>query len=139
MATSAEILLDTSAAIPFLIRGHASHPIVRSTLSGRELGLAGHAAFETYSVLTRLPEPARLSPRGAATVLAHNFPRTAVLSARRTAALVSKLADAGISGGAVYDALVGAAAAERGSILATRDRRALTTYAGLGVEVLLLD
>jgi hypothetical protein len=35
----------------------------------------------------------------------------------------------------VYDALVGAAAAEHGSILATRDQRALDTYRTLDVRV----
>jgi toxin FitB len=41
----------------------------------------------------------------------------------------------GIAGGAAYDALVGAAASERGLVLATRDRRALGTYRRLDVAV----
>jgi len=39
----------------------------------------------------------------------------------------------------VYDALVGAAAAEHRLVLVTRDRRALDTYRALGVDVELLS
>jgi predicted nucleic acid-binding protein len=43
-----------------------------------------------------------------------------------------------VAGGAVYDALVGAAAATHGLPLATRDRRALDIYRAVGAEVKLL-
>ena len=39
----------------------------------------------------------------------------------------------------MYDALVGAAAAEHGLSLFSRDRRALDTYRALGVTVEFLD
>jgi len=42
----------------------------------------------------------------------------------------------GISGGAVYDALVALAAAEHGADLATRDGRAKATYETVGVPVI---
>ncbi len=42
-----------------------------------------------------------------------------------------------ISGGAVYDALVGLAAAEHGAQLATRDARARTTYEAVGAQVVI--
>lgn len=45
------------------------------------------------------------------------------------------LAEAGISGGAVYDALVAAAAVHHGLPLVSRDRRALDTYRALGLDV----
>lgn len=45
------------------------------------------------------------------------------------------MAQAGISGGGVYDALVGAVAVEHGVPLVTRDRRALRTYRSLDVDV----
>jgi predicted nucleic acid-binding protein len=45
------------------------------------------------------------------------------------------LSGLGISGGAVYDALVALAAAEHGAELATRDARARTTYETVGVRV----
>jgi predicted nucleic acid-binding protein len=42
---------------------------------------------------------------------------------------------AGVAGGAVYDALVGACANEHELPLATTDRRALETYRALGVRI----
>jgi len=137
--TSAERLLDTSVAIPFLMRGHPAHAATQAALPERELGLAGHASFETYSVLTRMPEPARTSPATAIRLIRHNFPASRYLSADRAEALLTRLAEQGISGAAVYDALVAAAALEHDSILVTRDRRAVSTYASVGVELLVLD
>lgn len=47
---------------------------------------------------------------------------------------MARLADNGITGGQVYDALVGAAAKHHGIALTTRDRRAADTYRILDVE-----
>ncbi len=52
--------------------------------------------------------------------------------------LLVELPRMGIAGGAVYDALVGAAAREHDLVLATRDRRALDTYRALDVRLELL-
>lgn len=138
MPTNADLLLDTSAAVPFLLRSHEAHGSTFAALSGRRLGLSGHAAFETYSVITRLPEPSRVSGPTAALILRRNFPHTCHLSAKRGAALIALFADSSISGGSVYDAMVGAAALEHGLPLASRDQRAITTYTTLGVEVTVL-
>lgn len=124
--------------MPFLVVAHEAHAVTHAAVSGMRLGLAGHAAYETFSVITRLPEPSRVSPALAVRILRHNFPHSEHISARRTASLFAELADAGISGGAVYDALVGAAAREHGRPLVTRDARALRTYQALGVEVVLV-
>ena len=43
-----------------------------------------------------------------------------------------------VSGGAVYDALVGQAAATHGLPLASRDRRAIETYRAVGASVELI-
>ena len=102
------------------------------------MGLAGHAAFETFSVLTRLPPPDRLSPQAAQRLIEVNFPHTRFLSSQTSASLVGRLSVSGISGGAVYDALVAAAAAEHGLTLVTRDARAVGTYRALGVDLELL-
>lgn len=138
MATSADLLLDTSAAVPFLVASHVGHAATFKALAGHRLGLCGHAALETFSVITRLPEPNRVSPATAALLLQRNFPHTKHLSASRAARLTNQFAEAGVSGGAVYDALVAACALEHKSVLATRDERALSTYAALGVEVRLI-
>ncbi|MGI9079404.1 MAG: hypothetical protein ACR2GF_01040 [Acidimicrobiales bacterium] len=47
------------------------------------------------------------------------------------------LAELGIAGGAVYDALVALAAVEHGADLATRDLRAGATYAAVGARVVI--
>lgn len=99
------------------------------------MGLSGHAWFETYSVMTRLPAPARRSASTVATMLSTNFPASRLLSAAAAERLGVELASVGIAGGAVYDALVGAAAREHAVALASADRRASETYRALGVEV----
>lgn len=133
------LLLDTSAAVAFVAADHAHHEVTFERLNGHDLGLAGHAAFETFSVLSRLPAPTRLTPAAVHRVLAANFPYTRFLSARRAAALFDALARHRIAGGSVYDALVGAAAVEHAATLVTRDRRALDTYRELGASVELLS
>jgi predicted nucleic acid-binding protein len=90
-------------------------------------------------VLTRLPPPNRRTPTAVARLLAHNFPGSRFLSAEGTRSLHERLASLGIAGGAVYDALVGAAAAEHAITLATRDRRAAETYRALEIDFELID
>lgn len=121
------------------VAGHERHEATFEALKGRRLGLAGHAAFETFSVLTRLPPPARRTPATVARLLAAGFPHTSFLEARAASTLLAELQRIGVSGAAVYDALVGAVAREHGAPLATRDRRALETYRALGVQVELLS
>ncbi len=131
-------LLDTSAAIAFLVSDHEAHDDTFAALADRRLGLAGHAAFETYSVLTRLPPPARLTHQAAARLIASNFPHNRFLSSERAAAVLTDLPGHAVTGGAVYDALVGAAAREHGLPLVSLDRRAMNTYRALDVDVELL-
>jgi predicted nucleic acid-binding protein len=64
-----------------------------------------------------------------------NFPASRFLEAAATSGLVAELTRLGIAGGAVYDALVGAAARAHGLPLLSRDRRARATYEKLGIEV----
>jgi predicted nucleic acid-binding protein len=137
-AREATVLVDTSVAVALVVADHAHHPDTFKALRGRPLGLAGHAAFETFSVLTRLPSPARRTPATIARLLAVSFPDSRFLGTRATASLLTTFGTAGIARGAVYDALVGAAAKEHQLPLATRDLRALDTYRALGVDVELL-
>jgi predicted nucleic acid-binding protein len=133
------LLVDTSVAVALLIIDHDHHQQAFQALRDRPRGLAGHAAFETFSVLTRLPPPARRTPAVIARVLATTFPETRFLGARAAASLLADLETAGIAGAAVYDGLVGATAREHRLPLATRDRRALDVYRALDVQVELLD
>lgn len=130
-----DCLVDTSAAVALVVADHEGHEATFEALGQRRLGLAGHAAFETFSVLTRLPPPACRTPAAVARVLAANFPATCHLSSHSAGELIARLAGEGIAGGAVYDALVAATAAEHGVSLVTRDRRALETYRIFPIQI----
>lgn len=134
-----DLLVDTSVAVALTVADHEHHETTFRALGGLRLGLAGHAAFETFSVLTRLPPPARRTPAAVARLLAAGFPHSKFLGAKAAAGLLGNLSELGIAGGAVYDALVGAAANEHGLPLATRDQRALDTYRALDVRVELVS
>jgi predicted nucleic acid-binding protein len=134
-----DVLVDTSVAVALLVADHEGHESTFEALGDRRLGLAGHAAFETFSVLTRLPPPVRRSPAGAARLLTHNFPHRCFLSQPAAEELFRRLPSLGIAGDAVYDALVGAIAKEHAIPLATRDARALGTYRALDVETELIS
>jgi len=129
------VLLDTSTAIALMVEDHESHGAALAAVRGRRLGLAGHAWFETYSVLTRLPAGLRRSPADAHRLLATNFPASAFLGETAATDLGPRLARLGISGGSVYDALVGATAQEHRRPLLSGDARARPTYEALGVEL----
>jgi predicted nucleic acid-binding protein len=133
--SGAVLLVDTSVAVALAVGDHAAHDETLATLAGRRLGLAGHAAFETFSVLTRLPPPVRRTPAAVTRLLAADFPHTRFLGPARAARLLTELSELGIAGGSVYDALVGCTAAEHRLTLATRDRRAVDTYRALNVEI----
>ena len=127
------VFLDTSAAIALVVEDHEAHGATLDAVQGRRLGLAGHAWFETYSVLTRLPGGLRRSPADAVRVLAHDFPASGFLGEAEAADLGRELAVLGTSGGAIYDALVGAAARQHGRLLVSADARARALYDAMDV------
>jgi predicted nucleic acid-binding protein len=129
------VAFDTSAAVPLVVRSHVAHAAVRRHVMGRPAILTTHSLAETYSVLTRLPGDARVAPLDAVRLLEANFGPALPVPQSEVIRLPGVLAPVGIAGGAVYDALVGLAARAAGVPLATRDARALGTYAALGVEV----
>ena len=138
MSAGPDLLVDTSVAVALVVADHQAHQATNEAVGTRTVGLAGHAWFETYSVLTRLPPPARRRPVEVARVLAHNFTASRFLDVAAHEALAVELADLGIAGGGVYDALVGAVARHHGLALATRDARAVGVYRALNVEVEML-
>src|SRR6266545_7583080 len=128
-------LLDTSTAIALVVEDHEAHLAALEAVRGRQLGLAGHAWFETCSVLTRLPPGLRRSPADVVRLLARNFPASGFLGEAESFDLAKELVERGISGGAVYDALVGAAARQHRRPLISGDARARPVYEALGVEI----
>lgn len=127
--------VDTSVAVPLVVRTHTHHVNVVRWCSERQVALSGHALAETYSVLTRLPGSARLTPSDAARLLAARFAPPLVLTEETAHDLPAILGKLNIAGGAVYDALVALAAKEHDAELATRDSRARATYDAVGVHV----
>jgi toxin FitB len=132
------VAVDTSVAVPLLVRSHRDHVTVVRWWNGQDIALSGHALAETYSVLTRLPGDARLTPADAAQLLNARFSPPLALSSSLTRELPDTLSRLGIAGGAVYDGLVALAAKEHGATLATRDNRARGTYDAVGVKVIVV-
>jgi predicted nucleic acid-binding protein len=132
------VAVDTSVAVPLLVRSHQHHADVVRWWDGQELTLSGHALPETYSVLTRLPGDARLSASDAARLLDARFTTPLTLSGQAAREVHATLSGLGVAGGAVYDGLVALAAKEHGMALATRDARARGTYDAVGVNVILV-
>jgi toxin FitB len=124
-------LADTSVAVPLIQASHIGHLTVAGVVGRRSVQLPAHAAVETYSVLTRLPGDARLTPRDATNLITNRFGEVVSLDPVEQRQLVLGLALAGIAGGAVYDAVIAITARTNGATLLTRDRRAANTYNAL--------
>jgi predicted nucleic acid-binding protein len=130
--------LDSSVIIAAFGPWHEHHAVAREILGVRPR-LPVHAELEAYSVLTRLPEPFRAEPQVVADFLRRTFTSARLtLAAEQHAALPSRMAELGVSGGAVYDALIGLTAKAAGAELVSLDRRAALTYARCQVTVRLL-
>lgn len=125
---------DTSVAVVALDTTHDHHAWCLELIRRRRPALAGHAAIETFSVLTRLPAPTRLSAESARRVIVHNLPTSCPSPPESPLEVLGRFADVGVVGGSVYDGLVAIAADNAGRILLTRDERAERTYRRLKVE-----
>ena len=134
MPASAELLVDTSVAVALAVADHEHHEATMEAVGRRRLGLAGHAAFETFSVLTRLPGVSAVGPQTVGALLDRAFPERSWLTPKQHDALLRRLPQLGVTGGMVYDALVGESARVAGRTLLTRDRRAQRTYEAIGVH-----
>ena len=129
------IAVDTSVAIPAMLAGHDAHAACLRLVQDHHPPLAGHAAVEAFSVLTRLGDGRRLSPARAVSLLETNFAPTIWPDGGMLDSFLRRCADVGAAGGAVFDGLVAIAAMSSGSQLASLDRRAGRLYRAMGVEV----
>jgi predicted nucleic acid-binding protein len=110
-------LLDTSCLVAAVCAWHRHHDdtrreIERRDAAGEKLVLAAHSLAETFSVLTRLPEPHRLRPDDAFALIDANWGGTGLvaLTGPDYRATLRRCRAVGIGGGAVYDALIAACA-----------------------------
>lgn len=128
------IAVDSSVVIAAFASWHERHEAARQALE-RQPRVVGHAAVESYSVLTRLPPPHRAPAALVRDFLADRFPGPyLVLSGARLRDLLPSLAANTITGGATYDALIGLTSKEFGAVLLSCDSRATATYEALGVQ-----
>lgn len=126
---------DSSVVIAGFATWHKQHAAALKVLRGVQ-DLVAHVELETYSVLTRVPEPFQIAAPDMAVYLSRRYPggRMSLSDAERQG-LIERLAGLSISGGAVYDALVGVIADHHGRTLLSCDRRAAKTYDKLGIAV----
>ena len=132
------IAVDTSVVVAAFASWHQGHRAAVQALA-RGSRVPAHVMLESYSVLTRLPPPHRSPPSLVAAFLVERFtdpPLT--LAPRAYGRLIARAAEVDITGGSLYDAVVGAIVAEARGRLLTRDQRAAATYERIGVEFELL-
>lgn len=131
---------DSSVVIAALAQWHPAHRASRAALVNEERRLVVHVAFESTSVLSRMPEPYRMTPAvviGALDRIATS-PWLALDAASQRSCLRRAVTE-GLSGGALYDALIAATAREHGATLLSADRRARDAYEAIGADVSYLD
>lgn len=123
---------DTSVVVPALARWHPQHDIARRPLRPG-MSIVGRCLAESYSVLTRLPDPHGMQPAIVCAAL-ENLSSALVLDAEPLLGLPNRVAESGVRGGATYDGLIAFTASHHRARLLTLDRRAAKTYRACGVE-----
>jgi len=113
-----KVLCDTSVLVAALVESHPMHSLAfpwleRANAGEIELLASTHTVAELFAVLTRLHVQPRISP-----TMAHQLIEGVVdvasslveLSASDYVAVVARMANLGLAGGTVYDALIARAA-----------------------------
>lgn len=110
------------------------------TIARSERKLIGHVAIETVSVLSRMPRGQRVAAPVVLAALRMSFPdEWLTLGGEALRSALDDIAAAGISGGALYDALIAMTALSAGASLVSADRRAVATYERLGISYSVFD
>lgn len=138
-------LPDTNCVVAALSGWHDHHDraageIRRRLNAGESMVIAAPTVVETYSVLTRLPPPNRLSPAEALALVEANFftanRETVALTINDYRELLHSAPFRGIAGGRVYDAVVVACAeAAKVSTILTFNDRDFQALVGQSIEV----
>ncbi len=117
-----KVFFDTSVLVAAVVQPHPMHPCALSWLKRTkrreiEFFVASHTLAELYAVLTTLPVSPRITP-GTAWRLVHENVETAAniisLSPSEYRATIKRIAELGLSGGLIYDALIAKAAQKSG-------------------------
>lgn len=109
-----KVLFDTSVLIAAIVEAHPMHShafpwLKRAKLREFEMLVASHTLAELYAVLTTLPVSPRIAPDIAKRLINKNIEATAKiisLSSHDYIRIIENLADSGLSGGVIYDALI---------------------------------
>ena len=116
------IALDSSVLIASVLTWHDEHAaaaaaVARALTSRAGVVIPAHALFEAYSVMTRMPDAYRVSPRDAEAFLRENFSmaRIASFPSRSVWPLLARLAGEELGGSITYDAAILAAAQDAGA------------------------
>jgi predicted nucleic acid-binding protein len=118
-----KVLFDTSVLIAAIVEAHPMHShafpwLKRAKLLEFEMLVASHTLAELYAVLTTLPVSPRIAPDIAKRLINKNIEATAKiisLSSHDYIRIIENLADSGLSGGVIYDALIVKAAQKSGA------------------------
>lgn len=118
-----KVLFDTSVLIAAIVEAHPMHShafpwLKRAKLREFEMLVASHTLAELYAVLTTLPVSPRIAPDIAKRLINKNIEATAKiisLSSHDYITIIENLADSGLSGGVIYDALIVKAAQKSGA------------------------
>lgn len=137
------IALDTSVLVAAVQSWHEEHEraldAVSRALENPPVVVPLHVLVETYSVLTRMPKPLRLSPRSAFDLLDRTLREKAEvvsLGGEAGFGLLEGFRDMGVAGGAVCEALIAEVAFRAGArSLLTLNREHFERLAPEGLEV----
>ena len=118
-----KVLFDTSVLVAAMVAAHPAHARALPWLSRAKKGevvysVGAHSLAELYAVLSRLPPTPRLTPEAAARLIHDNVETHATvvtLSASDYNLTIKRLAERGLAGGQVYDALIARAAEKCGA------------------------
>jgi predicted nucleic acid-binding protein len=113
-----KILLDTSTLVAGLVEDHPAHeralPWLQRIKNGSNTGvISAHTLAELYAILTSLPLRPRLTPRSVQRLIEDDVLacfEVIPLTESDYQTVISRLSDLGITGDAVYDALIAQAA-----------------------------
>lgn len=126
--------VDTSVLVAAFASWHHDHVLAVRELAKKPTMIA-HSMVETFSVLTRLPEPQRADPAMVVEFFERNFAGDPLaLDAGQARSVPSRLATIGVTGGAAYDGLIALTALEGDATLVSLDQRAAPIYLRCGVR-----
>ena len=134
---------DTHCILAALSPWHEHHRRALQEMDRRldrsdSMVLAAHTLIEAYSVVTRWPEPHRVTPAMARRLLHDNVIQRATvvaLSSIEYLSLLNRSPEARIAGGQVYDALIAACTLKAGAVLLAFNLRHFQPFRVRGLAV----